>query len=86
MDENKTKLRNQIDSIDAQILALLKQRFEVALKIGELKKEQGAPVQDVKREEEVLKKVASAFSCDSQKECAINIYKSIIKECSNLQK
>ena len=49
MDENKTKLRNQIDSIDAQILALPKQRFEVALKIGELKKEQGAPVQDVKR-------------------------------------
>ena len=67
MDENKTKLRNQIDVIDAQILALLKQRFEVALKIGELKKEQGAPVQDAKREEEVLKKLLPPFRVIAKK-------------------
>ena len=52
--------RNKIDSIDEQILMLLKERFDIAKSIGHIKKESKTPViLDSVREKELLDKLKS---------------------------
>ncbi|AAL81825.1 chorismate mutase [Pyrococcus furiosus DSM 3638] len=49
-------LRKEIDKIDNQIISLLKKRLEIAQAIGKIKKELNLPIEDRKREEEVLRR------------------------------
>lgn len=86
MNKSKEQLRNQIDVIDEQIASLLQSRFTLAKAIGKLKKDRALPVKDASREEEVLLKVSAFMQEDDEKQAVLQIYKSIIKECSNLQK
>ena len=51
--------RNDIDSIDLQILDLIAQRFEITNKIGELKKESNMKVFQPKRFNEILTRLKS---------------------------
>ncbi len=53
------KLREQIDSIDDQILDLLNERMEVVKRVGELKNSTGAPIYRPEREMEILKRLKS---------------------------
>ena len=46
--------REQIDTIDSEILRLFTERMDVCLQIGRLKKEQGLPTLDAARENEKL--------------------------------
>ncbi|MBR2861758.1 MAG: chorismate mutase [Clostridia bacterium] len=50
--------RNKIDSIDTQLIDLLKERLSVAAEIAEYKRENGLPVLDRARERQLLNKVA----------------------------
>ena len=50
-------LRKDINAIDDELVKLFIQRMETAGKIGSLKKEAGLPVLNVKREEEVKKRL-----------------------------
>jgi chorismate mutase len=50
------ELRSALEKLDRRILKLLAERFEIAEKIGEIKEDEGMPVLDEKREEEVLSK------------------------------
>jgi len=59
---NLKTLRQEIDAINAQIIALFAKRLDVARKIAEVKKQEDLPVHDPKREEEqlnILRKMAS---------------------------
>ncbi len=51
-------LRNKIDSIDDQLVNLLKERLSVAADIAQYKKENNLPVLDRSRERELLNKVS----------------------------
>lgn len=51
-------LRNKIDSIDNQLVDLLKERLSIAAEIAEYKKENNLPVLDRSRERELLNKVS----------------------------
>ena len=52
--------RNKIDSIDGQILMLLKERFDIAKSIGNIKKQSKTPViLDQVREKEILDNLKS---------------------------
>jgi chorismate mutase/prephenate dehydratase len=56
-DELNSKLkplRDRIDAIDAQLIALLNQRAAVALEVGEVKKLYNAPVFRPEREQQVI--------------------------------
>lgn len=56
-DELNSKLkplRDRIDAIDAQLIALLNQRAAVALEVGEVKKHYNAPVFRPEREQQVI--------------------------------
>jgi len=57
MSERLDSLRERISAIDGQILKLLAERAAVAKEIGKVKREQGKPVVDRKREKEVYERV-----------------------------
>lgn len=62
------KYRDEIDTIDNELLALFAKRFAVVKKIGEYKKEKGLPIIDKSREEAKilsLSEKAKAYTIDS---------------------
>lgn len=48
------KLRQQLDKINAEIVAAMNKRMQVAEEIAAYKKEQGLPFEDIEREKEVI--------------------------------
>lgn len=52
------KLREQIDQLDDEILQLLSQRNQLALQIGQIKKQNHQEIRDIRREEEILKRLS----------------------------
>lgn len=52
------KARDIIDSIDSELLALFIKRMEIVNAIGKIKKSEGKPIYDRKREEEVMQKIS----------------------------
>jgi chorismate mutase len=60
--EKILSLRRKIDEIDEQILRFLKERVKVCRSIGKTKREQGIPVRDYEREDELYAKVMKRAS------------------------
>ena len=56
------QLREQIDAIDKEMLALFEKRMQVSTQIAEYKRANNLPVYDGKREREKIAKVAEAAS------------------------
>ncbi|HLN45718.1 MAG: chorismate mutase [Chloroflexota bacterium] len=80
------RLRKRIDQIDENILQLLGERAEICRSIGILKKEQGLPVIDTFRENEVFSNIrvkAADFGLDADQVEAI--YRQIVNMCSSVQ-
>lgn len=59
MDDEKTLLfiREEIDSIDSELIALLESRLNLSLQIGNVKRNLGKELYDDVREELILKKI-----------------------------
>ena len=59
MDDEKALLfiREEIDSIDSEIIALLESRLNLSLQIGNVKRNLGKELYDDAREELILKKI-----------------------------
>ena len=60
--EKISSLRRKIDEIDEQILRFLKERVEISRSIGKTKREQGIPVRDYEREDELYTNVMKRAS------------------------
>lgn len=80
------ELREEIDRIDAEIVCLLNERAEKALLAGEEKKKDGLPLSDEEREEQVLERVKSMSCGPLDDEAVVELYRSIINACTDLQK
>jgi len=78
---NLKEVRNNIDSIDQQILILLRHRLEYALQAGKHKN----AVHDPSREESVFKNVTAQASSLMQESFIRNLYQAIINESKELQ-
>ncbi len=79
--ENLSQLRNQIDSIDEQLLELLAKRMRISREIGVYKKEHNMPVLQSPRYSEILEKRASmGQSMDLSTEFVKEILKEIHEE------
>jgi chorismate mutase len=77
--ERVTNLRKKIDKIDEEILLLLKERVEVSELIGKIKREEGTPIRDPKREEEKYRQIIKrASELGLSLENVENIYRNII--------
>ncbi|WP_211474866.1 prephenate dehydratase [Collimonas humicola] len=87
MSEDKLlPLRQQIDAIDAEILALLNRRAKIAQEIGHVKAETNAPVFRPEREAQVLLKVAERNPGPLQGGDVQTIFREVMSACRALEK
>ena len=77
--------RSRIDNLDNQILHLLNQRAEAALKIGDLKRQRDTPVYSPARETEVLQRVAENNAGPLTTEMTRAIWREILSACRALE-
>ena len=87
MDDEKALLfiREEIDAIDSEIIALLESRLNLSLQIGKVKKNLDKKIRDDSREEEILKKIEE-LSLLYPKEDLKSIFVKIMKTSLNAQK
>ncbi len=79
------ELRRRIDQIDRDLVKLLSRRGEIALQIGDEKRESGLDITDDDREEEVLSGVKEANAGPFSDSQIVEIYRKIISETKNLE-
>ncbi len=77
--------RAEIDRIDSELLRLLNQRAEIALRVGAAKSDLDASLCDPKREREVLSRIAAENPGPFDDKSVENIYQRIIDESLLLQ-
>ena len=85
-EEEVTELREEINMLDVEIVNRLARRVKVASKIGKVKKKYGKNVIDKNRESYVYARVRKlAQQCSIDPECVEQIYREVIKFCTNVQ-
>ena len=60
-----SKLREQIDACDDEIIAILKRRMDAVEKIGEIKRNEGGTVYRPERERQIIERLSK--HCDGSK-------------------
>ena len=78
------EIRRKIDDVDERICQLLKERFDLAKEVGELKKVLSLNVENKNRENEVLKAVRMRLP-DEYKDYAQKVFELLIEESKDLQ-
>jgi chorismate mutase-like protein len=84
-DAELKQLRNKIDVINREILALLNERAQVVLEIGELKARNSMEIYDPAREKEIEDKLAQINAGPLSDDAVIKIFREIISACRDLQ-
>lgn len=86
MDKRILNLRVEIDEIDAKIITLLKSRMDVSRKVGELKAALHIPVEDKRREEEIIQRLGELADRNLKEEQLIRIFTAVFKSSKQIQK
>lgn len=84
-DDKLQPLREQIDSIDAQLLELLNRRAGLAQQVGHVKAETNAPVFRPEREAQVLRSVALRNPGPLKSEDLQTIFREVMSACRALE-
>lgn len=87
VEERLSKLRDEIDRIDEEIVKLLNKRAQVALEIGRIKRELGLPIFVPARESEVFERIVrlgegGLFPRDS----LLHVFREIVSACVSIQR
>jgi chorismate mutase/prephenate dehydratase len=77
--------RSRINNLDNQILLLLNQRAEAALKIGDLKRQRDLPAYAPEREAEILRRIAAATPGPLTGAMTAAIWREIVSACRALE-
>lgn len=80
------KLRKEIDKIDQDLIALLKNRFSIAKEIGQVKTSNSFGIDDIDRENKIIKNLSIKANNHLKEEDISNIFKLIFSISKNLQK
>jgi chorismate mutase len=78
-------LRQRIDAIDHEIVALLNERAQIALEIGRVKQVTGRTVRDAAREAQVLEHVTSASAGLFPEPELVALYRKLIATTRRVQ-
>lgn len=84
MKNDLGKLREEINKIDKEILALLKKRLGISGKVGKIKSKLGLKIIDKKREGEIINKAIASSGLESN--FIKNLYKLIFNYSYKIQK
>jgi prephenate dehydratase/chorismate mutase len=77
--------RSEIDRLDEELLRLLNQRAQLALNVGELKKDSGLSVCNHTREREVIERMCSLNTGPLDDRAVVELYRVIIHEARRIQ-
>lgn len=77
-------LRKRIDRIDLKILALLNQRATVSARVGQIKKKQGQPVFDGRREKQILRRLRAANGGPLPRGAVEKIFREVLRASRRL--
>jgi chorismate mutase/prephenate dehydratase len=80
-----SEYRQQIDTIDDKLLALMNERAAVAEKVAVIKKQHGLPVRIPQREEEVIKRLQGLNPGPLPAESVRRIWERIMEEMRALE-
>jgi len=86
MDKKILHLRNELDSIDKEILVLLENRMDIIRKIGEIKSKLDIPIEDIEREKEIIKNLTNFSHNKLSDRQLIRIFKAVFQSSKNEQK
>ena len=86
MDKRILRLRSELDLIDKEILVLLENRMDLIRKIGQLKSKLDIPIEDTKREKEIIQKLTNHSHDKLSEKQLIRIFKAVFKSSKNEQK
>ena len=85
MDKRIKKLRERIDEIDEEIIQLLKKRMGISNEVGKLKEELHIPVEDNKREKEIIDRLTKKAGKNLSEEQLIRIFTTVFKSSKQVQ-
>lgn len=77
--------RKKIDDVDRELVRMLNDRARVVIEIGKLKRQNGLPVQEPKREREVFQNVVDANDGPLENAAVQRMFQQIVEECRGLQ-
>ena len=80
-----TALRERIDAVDRELLALLNRRAALAQEVGELKKREGSPVFRPEREAQVIDGLKAANAGPLANASVAPIWREIMSACRSLE-
>ncbi len=80
------ELREQLDDIDANLVALYEKRMEVCGQVALYKQQTGKPVLDATREKEKLTAVRNMVEYAENADAIENLFKQIMADSRQLQK
>ncbi|MCX7628181.1 MAG: prephenate dehydratase [Methylophilaceae bacterium] len=83
-EERLKQLRDRIDAIDDELLALLNQRAQLARDIGSLKND--GPIYRPEREAQILRRVLASNPGPLSGEAVAAIFRSVMSQCRALEK
>jgi len=79
-------LRREIDRLDQELLRIFNERAELALRIGEIKKERNLPVYDPAREKRIFDRMSSANPGPLENEAIVRLFERVIDESRRLER
>ena len=86
MDKRIQKLREQIDEIDEEIIQFLKKRMGISKEVGKLKDELHIPIEDKKREKEIIDRLTKIAGKNLSEKQLIRIFTAVFKSSKQFQK
>ncbi len=84
-DNQMNELRSQIDEIDEGLVTLIARRLGIAKAIGELKHTNGAVIEDLVREKEVLERVMRLARQQGIGDYMASLFEELIKTSKEVQ-
>ncbi len=79
-------LRQEIDALDGELLRIFNRRAEIALKIGEIKKELGLPVYDPTREKRIFQRMKESNPGPLDGHAIVRLFERVIDESRHLER
>ena len=86
MDKRILELRQQIDTLDEEIIQLLKKRMDFSKKVGKLKEKLDIPVEDKNRENEIIDRLTQQAGQNLSEQQLIRIFTAVFKSSKQVQK
>lgn len=74
------KRRAEIDAIDEELLRLLNMRAQLAVRVGETKREAGLSILDSERESEIIERARRINTGPLAESAVVKLFKCIIRE------